>query len=371
VVELAAAQQNRVGRVGVRERESQQALVVGVVRAPASLGGPGWPQGAGEQPFVLVDRPLSGADLDRVQLADRHGEEGAPVERIAMQPVARRRRDADREPVVEADRLVGGNEGVLDRDAVRAAALEPDEVAPVVEHREVAARHDRDDPLVAAGNRYERHVMSRVGHARAEVPGAAHAVAAVDRFRARVLEREARRGHEVSVGENLVLRLLWPVGGELERVGRAERQHPAARRAAASDRHDHAIVGGKVDLEAAVPTRHEHPVEAGVAERLVHLLRVVAPRLGRRLPGDEHGSQRVGPGDEFAGSRRRRGRDIGHLTPPCGLSSGSARRSYESRWIIAINHLVEAAAATRLHERAERQRPTTSSEARRANAIRA
>ena len=44
---------------------------------------------------------------------------------------------------------------------------------------------------------------------------------------ARILEREARRRHEVPVREHLVLRALGVVRGDLEGVGGPEREHPA------------------------------------------------------------------------------------------------------------------------------------------------
>ena len=63
---------------------------------------------------------------------------------------------------------------------------------------------------------------------------------------------------------------------DLERVAGGEAEAPGRRRAAARDRDDDAPEARQVELVAAVPARHEHPVEARLEELPVRALRVVA-----------------------------------------------------------------------------------------------
>ena len=144
-------------------------------------------------------------------------------------------------------------------------------------------------------------VVRRVRRARAEVPGAVHAVAAGHRLRERVLEREARGRDEMAVAEDLRLRFLRPVRADLQRMAGAEREHPAGRGAAAGDRHHHAVEGRDVELEAA-----EARVAAGggrsrLRESLVQLLRVPRSLLGRRLLLEQPRPERVRLREELVG----------------------------------------------------------------------
>ena len=213
---------------------------------------------------------------------------------------------------------------VVDDDAVRATPLEADQVAPVVEHPKLLPRHDRDDALVSVAGRHERHVMRRVRNARAEVPGAVDAVAAVDALRARVLKREARRSDEVPIREELVLCGLREVRGNLQGVGRPQSEHPAGRGAAARDRRHHPVERGQVELQPSVAARDEDPIEARLLERFVQLLRVVAPLLGRRLLREQPGAKRVRPRDHLIGCRSRRVRDVRHPAPSEGFGGAGA-----------------------------------------------
>ena len=81
----------------------------------------------------------------------------------------------------------------------------------------------------------------------------------------------------------------------------AEREHPAGRRAAARDRHHHAVEGRDVDLEAAEAPRLQEPVEAALAEDLVQLLRVAGSLLGRGLLLEQPRPERVGLREELVG----------------------------------------------------------------------
>ena len=120
----------------------------------------------GDQAFELVDGRLRVADLDGVELAHREGEEGAAVEGVAVELVARGRGDVDAEEVLERYDPVLGDVGVVDDDAVRAAALEADQVAPVVEHAEVLAGDDEDDEPVGLARGCDADVVRRVRGAR-------------------------------------------------------------------------------------------------------------------------------------------------------------------------------------------------------------
>ena len=123
-------------------------------------------------------RRLRVADLDGVQLAHRERDEGAAVERVAVQLVAGCRVHVECEELLDRDRMAGGDQRLLDDDAVRATALEADQVTPVVEHGEVLPRHDHDDDAIVLRRRGEPNVVSRIGRAGAEMPGPAYAIAA-------------------------------------------------------------------------------------------------------------------------------------------------------------------------------------------------
>ena len=147
----------------------------------------------------------------------------------------------DQPGVLEHEAL--GDERLLEADAVRAAALQAERVAPVVEHRPRLARGDEEEhppgrPAVLLG-RSERlaHVVRRVRCARRVRVRARQLPAAVDALRA-----PRRRGHggaeEVAVAEQLGLRLLLEEHADLERMAGREAQAPGGRRAAARER-DH------------------------------------------------------------------------------------------------------------------------------------
>ena len=194
--------------------------------------------------------------------------------------------------------------------------------------------------------RGEPDVVRRIGRARAEVPGAA----------ARGSRRAPARA-SASWKAKLAGATKWPspkisacassepVGADLQRVTRAERQHPAGRGAAARDRHHHAVEGGYVELEAAVAPRREQPVEPGVSERLVQLLGVAGPLLGRGLLLEQARPQRVGDRDDVPrrhldearlaarGAGDRRSSSFGpSCRPMCVRMTVSASIAFPSGW---------------------------------------
>ena len=200
------------------------------------------------------------------------------VHRVAVDPHARRAAadvDVDHHRVLE--RPVPGDAAAVEADAVRARAAQAERVAPVVEHRPLAARRDEQQHPRRAGHAvvgHQRlaHVVRRVRRARGvgdlavELPAAVHA-----------RRRPDRRGHrgaaEVAVAEDLLLRALLEPRADLQRVVGGQAHAPGARRAAARELEHDAHVGLHVDLEAAVAARHEHPVEARRHELLVDVLR--------------------------------------------------------------------------------------------------
>ena len=155
-VQLAAALDDRVRGVRVGDPQPEAALVVLVLRARGTVADARRPRPArGDDALELVDRPLRVADLDGVQLAHRERHERAAVHGVAVQFVARGRGDVEADELPEGDRVVRGDERVLGEDAVRPAALQPDQVAPVVQDREVLAR-DRDHEHAAVVGRAAR-----------------------------------------------------------------------------------------------------------------------------------------------------------------------------------------------------------------------
>ncbi len=89
------------------------------------------------------------------------------------------------------------------------------------------------------------------------------------------------------LGEHLVLRALGKPGPDHQRMIGGQRETPGGRRAAPCDLDDHAHEGRNIDLETAVATRHEHPVEARLDERRVHLLGEVRALLDLGLGLDQ------------------------------------------------------------------------------------
>ena len=132
--------------------------------------------------------------------------------------------------------VVLGNEGVLDDDAVRAAAFEAEHVVPVVEHLELVAGHDNADHLSrrTAGVRSLKwrhsHEMGRIGHARGIAPFAFDAIAAghgdafgIGRRTAGAVGRD-----EMPVrAKILACGGFAEIGADLQRVARGETQAPA------------------------------------------------------------------------------------------------------------------------------------------------
>ena len=205
----------------------------------------------------------------------------------------------------------------LEADAVRAAPLEAQRVAPVVEHRPLAARRDEEQdggwPVrVLVRREGLAHVVRRVRRARAVRPRAADLPAVADGRRRAGRSRHGRAA-EVPVAEELGLGVLLEQRTDLQRVRRGETEAPGGRRAAARDRHDDPQEGWEVDLVPAVAPGHEHAVEAGPQELLVHLLPVVGTCLRLSLALDEERPQRVSPGKKLGrgqiglGRRDRRG----------------------------------------------------------------
>ena len=243
--------------------------------------------------LVLVERSLCHADHDRGELCLEEGERSARIHRVPVQPVAggaSAHVRVDHPGVLQGP--VRGDVRLLEAEAVRAAALETERVAPVVEHRPRAARRDEEQDRagrpVGIRARRERlaHVVRRVRRARGVRVGAVELPAAGDRLR-----HPGRSGDsgtaKVAVAEDLGLRPLLEQRRDLKRVSRGEAQTPGRRRAAPCDRAHRPQEDGKLELVAAVAPRHEHAVEARPQEFLVHLLRVVGALLGLGLPLDE------------------------------------------------------------------------------------
>ena len=122
--------------------------------------------------------------------------------------------------------------------------------------------------------------MRRGVAARAVVPPAVDAVAAVDAHR---LGRQVgQRAAEVAVAEQLDLSLLGPHGHGV-RVAGGEGEDPATRRAPARELDGDAQEGLKAELEAAEAPRLQHAEEAGVDVLPVGRVGEAAQRLALGL----------------------------------------------------------------------------------------
>ena len=118
----------------------------------------------------------------------------------------------------------------------------------------------------------------------------------------------------VEYGEYLVwlgLRTLAPVTQQVG-VPRGQREHPAARRAAAGDLAHHADEVAQAQPVAAEAARLERAVQTRLGERLVRLVEEASRRLRCGLPFAEHGHERLRPGQQLGrGEVRLRRRDLG------------------------------------------------------------
>ncbi len=84
------------------------------------------------------------------------------------------------------------------------------------------------------------------------------------------------------------------------------------------DLHHHPQEIGEIELIAAEHLRLQHAVEAGLAERLVHLRGVVADGVGLVLLGAQHGDQRMRALDHPLG--RQPGLGLGQVNLTLGRS---------------------------------------------------
>jgi len=225
---------------------------------------------------------------------------------------------------VDAVQHVVGHEGVLDAHAVRAAAPQAEQVAPVVELLElVAAQHQEElasgelvelDLAVAVGLHHgARHEVGRPRDPGAVVPGPVDEIAALDLPRGPA-GSVTRRRPEFAVGtEHLALRLLLEERRGLQAVRRGQRQAPARRRTSSGDLDDHVEERRDVELVAAEHLRLQDPVEAGRVERRVHLRGVEGPLLGGLLALQQRRAHARGPSDHHLRSQGGLGRfDVGY-----------------------------------------------------------
>ncbi|MGY3677152.1 hypothetical protein ACVWXU_000775 [Streptomyces sp. TE33382] len=208
--------------------------------------------------------------------------------------------------------VAGRDAGVLDAQAVGAAAAQTQLVAPVVEPFELVAgddEHQRRGRLpLPLRNQGVADEVGGVRRARAVVPGAVQHPAALAVRLGRPTGSDGRRADELAAGEQLVLRPLVEHRARHQRVGGPEQIHPARRGAAAGQRRRDPDEGLGAEPVTPVAPGDEDAVEAGLREGLVGVLGVVAALLGLRLPPDERRGQGLGAGDQFvrgeAGFRR-------------------------------------------------------------------
>ncbi len=241
---------------------------------------------------VVVDGALRDADRHRRGLGDeqRH-DRAAAVDRVLVH-VAARELDLRALGVGRGHRVVLGHEQVLDHHAARPGAAHAEGV-PVVDDRVRLAREGRPAgvPRFALHGDPADEVRGRVA-ARAVVPPAVEAVAAVDADRPRRQVRQ--RAAEVTVAEQLDLTLLGPHGHGV-RVAGGERVDPAARGTAARELDGHAQEGLQPELEPAEAPRLDDPEEAGLDVVAVGLVGEAAERLAFSLALAQRVAHRGGP----------------------------------------------------------------------------
>ena len=200
-------------------------------------------------------------------------------------------------------REVVGDAAAVEDEAVRAAALEAERVAPVVEHRPLAARGDEEHRRAAGGRERLAEVVRGVRGARAIAVGAGELEEAVARRARASPTGAATDGHRKSGSANSS---SWARSSNHaateQRVRRRQADLPRGRRAAAGEVGDDPDEGRHVELEAAVAARDQHAIEARFAELLVGVGRVAGALLGLGLAGDQRGGDGRRPGD-----RSRRG----------------------------------------------------------------
>jgi hypothetical protein len=195
---------------------------------------------------------------------------------------------------------------------VRPRALEPEHVAPVVEHLPLGAGSDEQQQrrrILRAGvgrGRQHRlpHVERRPRHAGGERDLAVDLPAVLGL--GGLADGSRHRGTaEIAAGEDLVLRLLRPPRADHQRVVHGQPEAPGGGHAPARDLLHDPHVGGHVELVAAIAARDVQVVEARVEERVVHLRRVVRALLGRRLIADQPRAERDRPSDHLVPGQAR------------------------------------------------------------------
>ena len=211
--------------------------------------------------------------------------------------------------------MCSGTNAPIDPHAVRSAAPQADHVAPVVDDLPALTgdRHEQlpagelvvlDRPRSVLEHR-PGHEMRRPWAARAVVPRAVDEVAAIDRSGG-ATRRVTRCAAELpDRAEHLTLGALGVEGTRLQRVCGIERQAPARGRTSARNLDDHAVERGDVELIAAEHPRLQDAVEAGVRERLVHLLAGEGALLRGGLIVEQPWAQRLGAADHICGRQAR------------------------------------------------------------------
>ena len=258
---------------------------------------------------------LARADGDRCELRAEEPDLPPGVHRVAVEAASRRPVADVHVEQVERVHHVLRHERAIDAHAVRPAAPQADHVAPVVDDLPALTgdRHEQlpagelvvlDRPRSVLEHR-PGHQMRRPWAARAVVPRAVDEVAAIDRSGG-ATRRVTRCAAEVPGGaEHLTLGALGVEGTRLQRVRGIERQAPARGRTSARDLDDHAVERGDVELVAPEHPRLQDAVEAGVRERLVHLLAVEGALLRGGLLVEQPWAQRLGAADHLCGREAR------------------------------------------------------------------
>ena len=166
VVEIAGPEEDRVGGVCLCQREPEAPLVVGLACLQETVGLR--ETVACRQHAARTRRPPPVRSRPAPSSARPSGDplKRPPYKRVAVQRVAGGRAC----PVLQSVKrngVVGRNERLLDHDAVRAAALEPDQVAPVVERRNFSFGTRSEEIVSSCRCRWAR---AACGASRTELP---------------------------------------------------------------------------------------------------------------------------------------------------------------------------------------------------------
>ncbi len=194
--------------------------------------------------------------------------------------------------------------------------------APVGQHiHRVLGRDEVDQPgrlAVLGGDAAAADEVGRIGDARGIGPAARDPVAALHPRPVAARRRPVGRAEIAVRAEDFGLHRLGEMGAHHQGVGRGEGEAPGRARMAAPDLHHHAQEVHEAGLVAAEHLRLQHPVEAGLAEGLVHGGHIVAEGIGLVLLGAQHGDQRMRPLDHRFG--RQPGLGLGQVDLTLGRS---------------------------------------------------